>query len=155
MHQLGPADPASTPSLLALAPCRSSRGRVMGGSGRVVVRPPYVVAAPRAPLGVPAVPRSPATLAALAPPGRLLRPLRQRLRPSPRLRLRTPATCAPQRPACACCAPCAPSAPQRPLPAPPGCIVAWLGTVSQYSPALPLLHSRNTPQCIAIQLQPS
>ena len=39
--------------------------------------------------------------------------------------------------------------------APPGHIVACLGTVLQYSPALPLLHSRNTLRCIAIQFQPS
>ena len=59
---------------------------------------------------------------------------------------RAPA-CAPSRPGPA--RPCRLRAP-RACYVPPGRIFAWLGTVSQHSPALLLLHNRNTLQCIAI-----
>ena len=93
-------------------------------------------------------------LPAARPPARVRRA-------SPRACLRQCA-CRPTRPSAHACAPQHPRlrllraqcAPAPTACAPPGHIVAWLGTVSQYSPALPLLHSRNTPQCIAIQLQP-
>ena len=99
MHQLGLADPASTPSLRALALCRSIPGRVVGGSGRVVVGPPGRVATPHAPLRVPRAP---------------LRVPRAPLR-VPRAPL--PCCARPLRPcACAYAPAAAPNAPQRMLP---------------------------------------
>ena len=101
-------------------------------------------------------------------PGRARVPCRRLLRPCRGRGLgRVAASCptpphAQPRPSAPCAVsarllPSSPSAPPaRPsaLPAPaapPYRIVAWLGTVSQYSTALPLLQSRNIICCIAIQ----
>ena len=80
--------------------------------------------------------------------------------PAARLHLARPASSARLLPACPACAPpsppARPSAPaQRPYPAPchgySGRIVAWLGTVLQYSPALPSPLLTIQLYCIAIQ----
>ena len=116
-------------------------------SGRIVALGPAVSQAPAAVSQPHAVrPRAPSRACSSA----ALRARLARLRPSPVL------------PHPACRTPCAPSAPRlcRLLPAqcaltpaacaPPGRIMAWHGTVSQYSPALPSPLSCNIVQCIAI-----
>ena len=102
-----------------------------------------------------------------------------RTHPAPRPRPSRPCLSRTVRPAACPCAPtpclpaslrpvaCAPRARQPNAPAPacepstplrarllpsPCCIVAWLATVLQYSPALPLLHSCNAIFCITIQI---
>ena len=106
--------------------------------------------APRAPARKPAACPARAAAACLlahAYPPAPARPYRLR---APGLCLRSPAL-RPRAPAPRLCLLRAQCAPAPAACAPPGRIVAWLGTVSQYSPALPLLHSRNTIYCIAIQ----
>ena len=66
-----------------------------------------------------------------------LRPCAPTLTPQ---RLRTPAACAPQRPACAFCAPCAPSAPQRLLPS-RLLAVSWFGWALYRNTVQPCLCS--------------
>ena len=129
MHQLGPADLASTPILRAQARPGArahavswpQRRRVVGAS-RPCCRSSCRVAAP-VPRALPCEPRAPLQRPCRVSPARRCR-ARACLR-SARPRL-IPNTCAPQRPACACCSPCAPSAPQRLLPA-RLLAVLWLG----------------------------
>ena len=119
-----------TPKLAQLGTPRHTQARLGARTpGRIVDRPGRVVAGPAG--RVAALREQPAQ------PARCLASL-ARTPACARAPAALRAQCAPTPTACA----------------PPGRIVAWLGTVSQYSPALPLLPSRNTPQCIAIQLQP-
>ena len=106
---------------------------------------PHLQRAPRAPFAcLPCAPRARSACLPCAPRARSAYLLLARLPAPARLLPQRPNThaYAPQSPRlCLLRAQCAPAPTAC---APPGRIVAWLGTVSQYNPALPLLHNRNT-----------